>query len=232
MARQARLCVEGYSHHVLQRGNNRQSIFMDEQDYGTYLGLLKDALVRTSCELHAYALLSSQVHLILMPAKASSLSKLMQSIGRDYARYFNDRHARTGTLWEGRYRSTVIDSEHYLLPAMVYVDLSPVRAAITHFASEYQHTSYRHYAGIAANPLLSTPQSYWSLGNTPFARETAYRELVSLGLSPQQLEEITEKTVYGWPLGDEQFIRELAALMPHLNLSKKARGRPRLSSSG
>jgi putative transposase len=226
MARQARLCVEGLPHHVIQRGNNRQSIFLDDTDFQSYKHFLELALKRSRCLLHAYVLMDNHVHMIVTPPTTKALPQMMQSIGRDYARYFNAKYKRTGTLWEGRYRSNVIEADRYMLSCMTYIDLNPIRAGICRGASEYQHSSYRHYAGLLTDTLLTTPQSYWMLGNTPFSRETSYRELVAIGLTLQQIDVITYKTLFGWTLGADAYIEELQAQRPNQRLRPGIRGRP------
>ncbi|HTH78359.1 MAG TPA: transposase, partial [Ramlibacter sp.] len=147
MARLPRLTVPGYPHHVIQRGNNRQALFVSKDDYEKLLALLEEFAKKFSVAIHAYVLMSNHFHLLATPESADGVPKMMQALGRSYVRYFNDRHQRTGTLWEGRYRSTLIQAERYLLACMVYIDLNPVRAGMAADPAEYPWSSYLYYVG-------------------------------------------------------------------------------------
>jgi putative transposase len=134
---------------------------------------------------------------------------MMQAVGRRYVRYFNDLQGRSGTLWEGRYRSTLIDTDRYLLACMAYIDLNPVRAGMVPQPQDYPWSSYGYYAGLRADPLITPHPYFWSLGNTPFAREAAYADLVQTGLSGADERALTNTTLRSWALGDEGFLAEL-----------------------
>jgi len=155
MARLPRLTLAGYPHHIIQRGNNRQMIFADAQDFEAMLALLADNAQKFAVAVHAYVLMDNHFHLLATPATAEALPLMMQAVGRSYVRYFNQRHGRTGTLWEGRYRSTLIETERYLLACMVYIDLNPVRAAMV--------------AQPAAGPGPATPIT-WASAVTNWSR--------------------------------------------------------------
>ena len=155
----------------------------------------------------------------------SSDLRLMQSLGRSYVRRFNLRHGRSGTLWEGRYRSTVIDSERYLLACMVYIDLNPVRAGMVPAAELYPWSSHAHYIGLRHDKWLTPHPLVWSLGNTPFAREAAYAELVRQGLSAARQRELSESALQGWPLGGAGFLARLREQTSR-RLEKGRAGRP------
>jgi putative transposase len=226
MARLARLCIVGYPHLITQRGINSQCIFFNDADYAFYLRCIEKALPNISCELNAYSLLDRYAQLIITPLEPSSLSRLMQSIGRDYAQYFNSQYQHTGTIWDGRYRSTVVDPRRHLFASMAYLDWAPVRESLCVSVSEYEYSSYGSYAGRTFNPLLSPPAAYWGLGNTPFARENAYREQVALGLNSLQLQEINDAAQYGWPLGDASFLETIKPLSPTRRVSRGQKGRP------
>jgi putative transposase len=225
MARLPRLCVANYTHHVIHRGNNRQDIFLNDDDSAYFLALLGKALKDFSCDLNAYVLMGNHFHLLITPQTSKALPLMMQAIGRDYARYFNKRYNRTGTIWEGRYRSSIIDTDRYLLACMVYLDLNPVRAGLVRAAGDYSLSSYHHYAGNQVNTMVSPTQSYWALGNTPFAREAAYRDLVANGLQHNELEKLTDHALHGWPLGGQQFLDEINTLT-HRRTEKLKKGRP------
>ena len=146
MARHPRFILPGQPQHVIQRGNNRQPIFVTTRDYEFYLEKLMDAANEHECEIHAYVLMTNHVHLLVSPARIESLGKMMQMLGRYYVQYFNYTHQRTGTLWEGRYKSSLISSEQYLFRCMRYIELNPLRAGMVTEPSDYHWSSYRHNA--------------------------------------------------------------------------------------
>ncbi len=209
MARLPRLTLPGRLHHVLQRGNNRQPIFVDREDFETMLALLTDNAQRYAVAVHAYVLMDNHFHLLATPSTASGLPQMMQAVGRSYVQYFNRRHGRTGTLWEGRYRSTVLQPERYLLPCMVYLDLNPVRAGLVAQAADYLWSSHAHWLGLRVDRLLTPHALYWALGNTPFAREAAYAAAVQAGISSQEQAALTASALSGWALGEVEFVAEL-----------------------
>jgi putative transposase len=180
--------------------------------------------------VHAYVLMDNHFHLLLTPRTGDGLPRMMQAVGRRYVRYFNDSHGRTGTLWEGRYKSTLIEAERHLLACMVYIDLNPVRAGLATQARDYAWSSHGHYAGLRVDRLVTPHPLYWQLGNTPFAREAAYAQLVQTGLSTQQQLALTESVLRGWALGGADFVAELQKKTER-RLSKSSPGRP-VSKSG
>ncbi|MDD2729205.1 transposase [Malikia sp.] len=226
MARLPRLAVTGVPHHVILRGNNRQAVFIDREDREFFLSQLAELAQREKVQVHAYVLMDNHLHLLLTPQQDGALSRLMQSLGRGYVRRFNLRHGRSGTLWEGRYRSTVIDSERYLLVCMAYIDLNPVRAGMVPAAELYPWSSHGHYIGLRHDKWLTPHPLVWSLGNTPFAREAAYAELVHQGLSAVQQRDLSESVVQGWPLGGAGFLAQLREQTGR-RLEKGRAGRPR-----
>jgi putative transposase len=209
MARLPRLTLPGYPHHVIQRGNNRQSIFLSAADYPVMLGLLEENARKFGVALHAYVLMDNHFHLLATPTSDGGLPQMMQAVGRGYVRYFNDRHGRTGTLWEGRYRSTVLQADRYLLACMAYIDLNPVRAGLVKDARDYPWSSHGHYVGMRTDKLLTPHPLFWQLGNTPFAREAAYAELVRAGITPAQQAALTRSSLGGWALGSDEFVADL-----------------------
>lgn len=230
MARLPRLTVPGYPHHIIQRGNNRQAIFSSSADYPVLLALLDENARKFSVALHAYVLMSNHFHLLATPSTPDGLPHMMQAVGRRYVRYFNDRQARSGTLWEGRYRSTLIETGRYLLACMVYIDLNPVRAGMVRAAADYPWSSHGHYAGMQANKMLTPHPLFWSLGNTPFSREAAYAELVRAGTSPEQQHALTQSALNGWALGGDHFIAELQKRTDRRSV-KNNPGRPLLQKA-
>ena len=209
MARLPRLTVAGYPHHIIQRGNDRQPIVRDDQDRQRLLDLWTEHAKTFKVAIHAWVIMDNHFHLLATPETQEGLPQMMQAVGRAYVRYFNVRHKRTGTLWEGRYRSTLIESERYLLACMVYIDLNPVRAGMVGRPEDFRWSSYRHSIGQLGDKLVTPHALYWALGNTPFAREAAYAVLVQTGLSEAQRTELTQSALSGWALGSEAFVREL-----------------------
>jgi putative transposase len=209
MARLPRLTIPGYPHHVIQRGNNRQPIFATDEDYRELLALLEEHARAAGVAVHAYVLMSNHVHLLATPETADGIPQMMQAVGRRYVRFFNRRQARTGTLWEGRYRSTIIQAERYLLACMVYIDLNPVRAGMVDAPESYPWSSHGHYVSGRPDRLVTPHPIWWELGNTPFAREAAYRELVHAGLSGAQQQALTDSALRGWALGDAAYVADL-----------------------
>ena len=143
MARLSRLSLPGQVHHVLQQGNNRQPIFLDAEDRDTFLHTLAECARQHQVAVHAYVLLESRYHLLVTPASAQGVSMMVQALGRSYVRYFNRRHGRSGTLWEGRYRSCLVQHDLYLLSSMRYIELNPVRAGMVDHPGAYRWSSYR-----------------------------------------------------------------------------------------
>jgi putative transposase len=230
MARLPRLTVPGYPHHIIQRGNNRQPIFADRADYELLLGLIDEHARKQQVAIHAYVLMSNHLHLLATPETAAGIPQMMQAIGRRYVRNYNLRHARSGTLWEGRYRSTLIQAERYLLACMVYIDLNPVRAGMVADPAEYAWSSHQHYIGRRADRLVTPHALYWELGNTPFARDQAYAELVRAGLSRTQEQALTDSALRGWALGEANYVAELQRRTER-RVARAQAGRPRLKSS-
>ena len=226
MARLARLTLPGYLHHILQRGNNRQPIFIDSEDHGFMLSLLAENAQKYRVDIHAYVLMPNHFHLLATPQEAQGLPQMMQAVGRRYVQYFNRRHLRSGTLWEGRYRSTVLQAEQYLLACMVYLDLNPVRAGLVAAPADYAWSSHAHGIGVRMDRLLRPHALYWALGNTPFAREAAYAALVQTGIGSTEQAALTAATLGGWALGSEDFVKHLQGRTPRRVTPGQA-GRPK-----
>lgn len=209
MARLPRLTIPHYPHHIIQRGNNRQAIFGTTADYELLLGLIDEHARKQHVAVHGYVLMSNHFHLLATPETEEGIPQMMQAVGRRYVRNFNLRHARTGTLWEGRYKSTLIQAERYLLACMVYMDLNPVRAGMVQDPAEYRWSSHLHYIGRRSDKLITPHPLYWELGNTPFARDEAYGALVRAGISESEKQALTDSTLRGWALGEPDYVAEL-----------------------
>jgi putative transposase len=226
VARLPRLAVAGCVHHVLQRGIDRRAIFRDEEDFRRMLDDLAGLCRQDALALHAYVLMPDHFHLLITPEDAEGLSRTMQSLGRRYVRWFNQRHGRAGTLWEGRFRSTVIEPERYLLDCMRYIELNPVRAAFVADAASYPWSSLAHHLGLRLDPLITDHPQFWSLGNTPFERQAAYGRICAAPLDASLLAQIRNCTHRGWPLGSDAFLEALARKTVR-RLVRKPVGRPR-----
>ncbi|QNP49839.1 transposase [Diaphorobacter aerolatus] len=225
MARLPRLTLPGYPHHVIQRGNNRQPIFLDAADREVMWGLLCQYAREQQVAVHAYVLMDNHLHLLATPQVERGLTLLMQAVGRRYVRYFNQRHGRSGTLWEGRYRNTLIQAERHLLPCMAYLDLNPVRNGLCSDPAEFRWSSHGHYIGLRSDRLITPHPLYWDLGNTPFARDEAYAALVREGVSATEQRAITDSALNGWALGDADFLASLQQSTARRVVKSRA-GRP------
>jgi putative transposase len=230
MARLARLSFPGLPHHVIQRGHNGQAVFSRPADYQFMLDLLQEYARKLEVALHAYVLLPNHFHLLLTPQTQTGLPEMLQAVGRRYVRYYNDVQGRTGTLWDGRYRSTVIQPDAHLLACMVNMDLNPVRAELVASAPDYPWSSHAHYIGRQTDRLISPHAQFWGLGNTPFAREAAYAALIQTGVSASHQLALHDATLKGWALGDKEFLHTLQQLTPR-RISKSQAGRPALKAA-
>ncbi|WP_026075586.1 transposase [Noviherbaspirillum massiliense] len=205
MARLPRLVIPHHPHHVIQRGIDCQAIFRDEEDYSVFLNWLGEASRQFKLALHAYVLMPDHVHFLLTPSDAVGLGRMMQWIGRQYVPYFNRKYGRSGTLWQGRFRATVLEAESFAMLCSRYIELHPVRSGLVTEPEEYVWSSCQHHIGINPNPQIVDHATYWSLGNTPFQREAAYRALLEEGLTAAEIEGLTEGTLKGWALGPDRF---------------------------
>jgi len=227
MARQPRFVLPGQAHHVIQRGNNRQPIVIDDRDRVQFLALLREAALTHQVAIHAYVLMDNHVHLLVTPEEAEGLSRMMQSLGRRYVGWFNHRHGRSGTLWEGRFRAALIEGEHHLLACIRYIELNPLRAGMLlgGDAAGYRWSSCAHHLGRLRDPLVTEHPLFWGLANTPFEREIAHRELLEQGLSDSQVQALTMAVLKGAPMASAGFLQGLVRA-GHRPLQPKRRGRP------
>ncbi|NDP47842.1 MAG: transposase [Sulfuriferula multivorans] len=229
MARLPRYVIPGQPQHIIQRGNNRQIIFAEEADYSFFRDALVEAANKHGLAIHAYVWMTNHVHLLATPEFDDSISKVFQSVGRRYVQYFNYTYKRSGTLWEGRYRATVVDSERYLLTLMRYIELNPVRAGMVVAPQDYPWSSYRRNAlgeGGTNADWLSSHEEYSRLGLDDADRQKAYRALFDTAIDRGDLAEIRDCTHKGWALGGERFRAEIEALGQRQAASKGV-GRPR-----
>jgi putative transposase len=212
MARLPRFVIPGYPQHVIQRGNDRQDIFRAEGDYQFYLEKLSEAAKKHQCDIHAYVLMTNHVHLLVTPHTENGIGKMMQMLGRYYVQYFNYSYKRTGTLWEGRYKATLIDSEQYLLTCMRYIELNPVRAQnMANHPAEYPWSSYQCNALGKENNLVTPHPEYKRLGSTEDERQSVYRQLFRARIPEMTLDTIREATNKAWVIGSNRFKAKVAS---------------------
>jgi putative transposase len=209
MARLGRYFLPDLPQHLIQRGNNRAAIFFDDEDRRFFLDALAEAAAAEGCALHAYVLMTNHIHLLATPRTPRSIPCMLQRVGRRYVRRINWRTGRSGTLFEGRYRATVVDSERYLLACLRYIELNPVRAGIVDDPAAYPWSSCRHHLGRRDDPLVTEHPLYRGLGGGPGAR--AYAELLAEPLDAGFLEAVRSATQSGWALGDDAFRARVAA---------------------
>ena len=225
MARPPRLELPGVPQHVIQRGNNRADCFFGNADRRFYLKCLEEAAERRGCDVHAYVLMSNHVHLLVTPSEAGAIGAMMQDVGRRYVRIINTIHGRTGTLWEGRFRSSLIDSEHYLLICHRYIELNPVRARLVPDAASYPWSSHSHYTSEQTNRLITEHPLYEGLGSTDEERRSAHRALSAIPLKDDVIAEIREAINTDSALGSEAFLDEAEAMLGR-SVRPPTRGRP------
>ena len=209
MPRRPRQFIPGVPLHIIQRGNNRQACFITERDYVVYLGKLDEYRLAYGVAVHSYILMTNHVHLLVTPETAHGASDMLQALGRYYVRYINATYRRTGTLWEGRFRASLVNSSEYLLTLSRYIELNPVRANMVAHPAEYPWSSYR-LNGLGKPIRLLTPhRAYQALGNNHQARQAAYRALFRGRLGERALEQIRTATNKGWVLGDQEFKQKI-----------------------
>jgi len=225
MSRQPRQAIVHYPHHVIQRGHNRQRVFADDTDRRQYLAWLQEAATGHGLEVHAYVLMDNHVHLLATPTREGALSDAMQSVGRRYVRWFNRRHGRSGTLWEGRFRSSLVEADRYLLACQRYIESNPLRAGMVEAVADWPWSSHRHHVGLAVDPLVRPHPTVWALGNTPFERESAYRRLFEDRVSPSEHEWLRSRLIAGRPTASLQFQRVIESSLG-LRLIPRPVGRP------
>jgi len=226
MARLNRLSVSGCVHHVVQRGIEGRPIFRDQTDLRRMLSDLGSLCREDGLALHAYVLLPDRFQLLVTPDAPGALSRAMQALGRRYVRAFNQRHGRTGTLWEGRFRSTVIEPERHLVDCLRHIELAPARSGIVADAATYPWSSLAHHLGLRLDPLVSDHAQFWALGNTPFERQAAYRRACAAPLPAALVAQIDSATHRGWPLGTGPFLEALARRTER-RIERRPAGRPR-----
>jgi len=225
MARLPRLDLAGHLHLVTQRARAGNLAFVDHDDRRRYLGAMLESARESAVAVHAYALMDTEVLLLATPAETASLARFMQGLGRRYVKAFNHRHDRSGALWEGRYRTTVVDPAD-LLPCIRLVEQAPMRAGLAARTTDWPWSSAAHHAGRKADPLIIEHATYWQLGNTPFEREARFAREGAMLLTDQDAERLLQAARYGWPIGSDAFLQVLRRTTDR-PVQRRRRGRPK-----
>lgn len=225
MPRKRRFYQPGVPVHVFQRGHNRGPVFFDDQDYLAYLRFLKASADALGCLIHAYVLMTNHVHLLVTPAAANDISLLFQDVGRHFVPYINKTYHRRGSLWEGRHKGHILDSEDYFLICMRYIEMNPVRAGMVEHPAQYRWSSYTANAQGIDNAIILPHELYLSLGKSPEARQAAYQGLFTTAIHANELDLIRASLHSGTPLGNERFKQQIESAVGY-NLGFSKRGRP------
>ena len=228
MARLPRYSLVNQPQLIIQQGKDGKRIFHLEQDYQYYHDCLDAATYNYKAQVHAYALLPDQVHILITPKRNYSISRSIQSIGRNYVQYFNESYGDEGALWEGRYKATVIDIKPYLLTCCRYIELSPVRAGLVKSPSKYRWSSYAQNANGVSDEMIIPHREYLDLGKSTKTRTQAYRNLFKNKIDTETIDLITESTLKGWALGDSRFARRIEKRSGR-RAAQLPKGRPRSS---
>lgn len=226
MARLPRLVIPHQAHHITQSGIDGKTLFLDTADYTVFLDWMRAGAKQFSVQIHAYAILPDRLHLLATPEDEFALGKLMQWLGRYYVPYYNAKYKRSGLLWQGRFKATVLEAVKYFLPCCVMIEEMPVRLRLLTSADAYPWSSCQHHLGMRSDPIVADHTMYWGLGNTPFQREAAYRELLERSCSSADFKAISDATNKAWLLGSDAYKAEMAKLTER-RVEPVARGRPR-----
>lgn len=213
MPRKPRFYIPDIPAHIVQRGNSRQAVFFSRDDYAAYLEWFREGAEKHGCVIHAYVLMTNHVHFLLTPKSSDSISKTIQYVGRHYVPYVNHTYGRSGTLWEGRHKGSIVSSEEYLLACMRYIELNPVRAGMVQTPGEYPWSSYSINSAGAADEMIVPHRYYLKLGSTTDERAFAYRELFRSSLESSEVHAIRRSVQTGTPLGNDRFREQVEAML-------------------
>ncbi len=225
MPRKPRMYMAGMPCHVIQRGNNREACFFTEQDYLFYLDCLDDACHRYKVALHAYVLMTNHVHFLMTPSDIEGVSRVMQSLGRKYVQYVNKEYCRSGTLWEGRHKASLVEADNYLLTCMRYIELNPVRAGMVMHPGEYPWSSYGANAQGENQLMVEPHEVFLGLSNHQHERMYRYRSLFESQLDECDIHAIRKATEFSVPLGSERFTQQIEKVLGR-SVGYAKRGRP------
>ena len=226
MPRRPRIHLPGLPLHIVQRGHNRAACFFAEEDYLAYREWLGEAIKDTGCQLHAYVQMSNHVHLLLTPPDTGAVSRVIISLGRRYVQYINRTYRRTGTLWDSRYKSSLVQADEYLLLCQRYIELNPVRAAMVDDPAHYCWSSYRANGLGQPDALLTHHEAYLALGNNEEDRLATYRDLFRSELDAAAIDDIRIALSQGQPLGNSRFLDSIEKTTGR-RCGARPRGRPR-----
>ena len=226
MARLPRYSIINQPQHIIQQGRDGQQIFFEGQDYQYFHDCLEAAAYNYQLEVHAYVLMPDHVHILATPGNTDSISRTTQSIGRNYVQYFNECYSGSGTLWEGRYRATVVESRQYLLDCSRYIELNPVRNGLVSKPTDYRWSSYAHNALGKVDEMITAHKQYLQLGDDDKSRAKAYRAMFKKNLSTEMVQQITDATLKGWVLGDRKFARKIEKISGR-RATQLPKGRPK-----
>jgi len=230
MARAPRITIPAYPHHIIQRGNNRQATFFTDGDYNFFLACLRQAKIKCKCKIYAYVLMTNHFHLLVEPAEAGDLGRFIQSVGRRYVRYVNETYDRSGTLWEGRFKSAAVSRDEYLIACSRYIELNPVRAGLVAHPKDYYWSSYQRRALGLLDRWLDEDPWYTGLGTTEKQRQEKYQQWIDSQIGEGEWEEIRQATQRGRPIGRETFQKQVEAATGR-RLVGEARGRPKKATA-
>jgi putative transposase len=213
MARLSRIVIPNHPLHIMHRGNNRQDIFESEEDMVRIKDDIKISLSKSGCHLHAYVIMTNHFHLLITPESKVQLAAFMQSVANRYVRYFNAEHQRTGSIWEGRFKSCLVDSDQYLFTLYKYIEMNPVKAGMIEDIAEYRWSSYRHNALGQVDTLITEHERYQALGTSPTQRSESYLEMFEQLNTSAQDAHITQATLRGEVYGSDRFHHQISALI-------------------
>jgi len=226
MPRKPRFYLPNIPAHVVQRGNCRQAVFFDDDDYRAYLDWLREGAEKYGCRIHAYVLMTNHVHLLLTPDSRTSISLTIQYVGRQYVSYINRTYGKSGTLWEGRHKGCLVSEQRYFLTCMSYIELNPVRAGMVEHPTDYCWSSYQGNAMGQSDKILTQHAAYLALDANPEGVSRVYRGLVDQSLSSEHVMEVRSCVQTGTPLGNELFRDEVERTLQR-KVGQAVRGRPR-----
>ncbi len=226
MPRKPRFLVAGVANHVIQRGNNKEAVFFEEEDYRKYLTILNEAATKQGVKIHAYVLMTNHIHLLATADTTNGISQMMQQVGRFYVPYMNSKYKRTGTLWEGRFKSSLVADEVYVLACMRYIEMNPIRADMVKVPQDYQWSSYHSNVRGAFDPVISEHRSYKGLARSRKKQQENYRDLFLEHLDEKVLTDIRNCAQTGTPLGNNKFKSQIESKLK-IKVGYNTRGRPR-----
>ena len=226
MPRKPRFYLPGYPVHIVQRGHNQDKVFFAKEDYLAYLDWLQEGSEWYEVPIHAYVLLPNRIHILCSPPDKEAASRMMQYQGRRYVPYVNATYGMTGTLWQGRYKASLIDPDTWLLPTMVYIETQSIRSGLGKSAGAWKWSSYHHNARGKTDPLITRQEHYLALARSGRKRLEKYDALVKAGVSPQQIRDIEDAWQTGTPIGPDSFKRMVERRLK-LKVGHPRRGRPR-----